>query len=306
MRLPLFWIILALTALYTWLSAHTRYKWAPLLCVTLLLIVPRFFPPSALGIYAIVITQLTDSYTLALSLRAKVKGTPFLTLAKGIPLLVLGSFLLLFFGCGIALLTYSLGALLTALFILGVLPPLRRMAVATRVGSIILLSISAFGLPALITHLKSEATGSTRVEPSASLSGYDTLSGHGCCDAPRDTNLSALGGVGLENAGSQASYRGGPRPDKPLRYGVEHGLLLGYALVGGLLNLSVAFLKFPPSSFPLSVLVAALAGASIGKAAATTLSLTRRHEPYTKVYGFVLIALALVSFHFYPAILRSI
>jgi len=85
--------------------------------------VPRFFPPSALGIYAIVITQLTASYTLTLSLRAKVKGTPFLTLAKGIPLLVLGSFLLLFFGCGIALLTYSLGALLTALFILGVLPP---------------------------------------------------------------------------------------------------------------------------------------------------------------------------------------
>ncbi|EQD62566.1 conserved hypothetical protein, membrane, partial [mine drainage metagenome] len=61
---PGLWYVAVITALFAYFGSQTRYRWAPLTCVTLLFLVPGLAPPSPRGIDAIAVTQGVDSLLL--------------------------------------------------------------------------------------------------------------------------------------------------------------------------------------------------------------------------------------------------
>ncbi len=159
-----FWYVAPVSASFTYFGARTEYKWSPLLCITLILIVPLFVPPSPLGLYAIVATQLVDTVTLSGYIR---RGTRSLLCPASNRLTVAtiflpvggGSLLLLSFGCKIGVLLYSPAALLFVfLFALrGRIKSSTQCVSLGRYASLVVLSATAFGLPYLFTTPQKEA-----------------------------------------------------------------------------------------------------------------------------------------------------
>lgn len=60
------WYIFAVTISLGYLAANTESKWASLLCAVLIFFVPPFAPPTIHSVYAITLTQLTDSVSLGI------------------------------------------------------------------------------------------------------------------------------------------------------------------------------------------------------------------------------------------------
>jgi len=64
-----YWYVALITASYAFFAPLTKYKWAPMTCITLLLAVPYLRPPSYHGIFAIVITLLVDVQLISVNMR---------------------------------------------------------------------------------------------------------------------------------------------------------------------------------------------------------------------------------------------
>jgi hypothetical protein len=159
-----FWYVAPVSAFFTYFGAHTEYKWSPLLCITLILVVPLFAPPSPLGLYAIVATQLVDTFTLSGYIQRGVRNllcpaSIHPTIATILLPVGGGSLLLLIFGCKIGFLLYPPAALLfVMLFALrGRLKYTKQCTLLGRYISLAVLSATAFGLPYLFTTPQKEA-----------------------------------------------------------------------------------------------------------------------------------------------------
>jgi hypothetical protein len=166
-----FWYVAPISASFTLFGRFTEYKWSPLLCITLILIVPLFIPPSPLGLYAIVATQLVDTATLSGYIRRGARNVfchtnTFSAVASIILPVSAGTFLLFLFGCKIGLLLYPPAALLfVLLFVLrGRIKSANHCAALSRCVSLVVLSVNAFGLPYFFTATQKKEAESTRFE----------------------------------------------------------------------------------------------------------------------------------------------
>lgn len=169
-----YWYISIITALFSIIAPRTKYRWAPLTCITLILLIPEFRPPSSLGIYAIAITTIVDVQLIYMTLRGLPKTSLNLMLIKDKQValsmifgLVLGGVILYHWGCRVGLIGFVAAAvtLSTALFILEKSSskkkanPVEKVTILEQISlfaTASVLIVSSFGLPLLIILRKIE------------------------------------------------------------------------------------------------------------------------------------------------------
>ncbi|WP_229572235.1 hypothetical protein [Saccharolobus caldissimus] len=156
-----YWYVFPISVLTSFFRNKTRYKYAPLLCILLILTVPPLFPPSPLGLLAITNVQINDSIALRKFIKQKINRLSSLNLTELVEILLLvsiGSLLLLFYGCKAGFVLYSFASTsFTLLYMLrlriknlGNIEPKEYNPLGIMIAkyfSLILLSTSSYGFP---------------------------------------------------------------------------------------------------------------------------------------------------------------
>ncbi|WP_218257916.1 hypothetical protein [Saccharolobus shibatae] len=155
----MYWYIILISMFTSFFSNKTKYKYAPLLCILLILTVPPLFPPSPLGLLAITDVQINDLIALRKFIIQGIKAVNnMMQLAEIFLPIGIGSLLLLLYGCKIGFIIYSLASTLFALIY--ILKPVRipygfeensnaTIIKVVKYLSLIILSVSANGFPYL-------------------------------------------------------------------------------------------------------------------------------------------------------------
>jgi hypothetical protein len=191
-----YWYVALITASYAFFAPLTKYKWAPMTCITLLLAVPYLRPPSHHGIFAIVITLLVDVQLISLNMRggggkgagrkpvpeghSRTEGRLIAIMATAI---AAGAGVLYAWGCVAGFLVFTVAALTFPVSVIasnllfsgrkGIMELGKKSMVRDifLAASAFLISATSFGLPSLmlfrsrenaVTQKASEITGSFR------------------------------------------------------------------------------------------------------------------------------------------------
>jgi hypothetical protein len=261
------WYVAVATALFAYFGSHTRYRWAPLTCVTLLFLVPGLAPPSPRGIDAIAVTQGVDSLLLILAAlpllrgRRVLRGHLFGPMAL-LPLIAAGALTLYLFGCRVGLAAFIPGSLILILWTWrrpgstpsGAAPDVNpQQHRLVEPASALLLAVSAFSLPSLLLLRRRFRASSEAI----------------------DSDMQAMLALSIPAT-------------------------LAFAL-----NMGGIYLRFGPGGMPWVLLGLALTGALVGKFLAVTLPLRANGEAMYRGYLVILLALAIIGVYYLLVILGA-
>ena len=259
-----YWYISPIAALSSFFGPRTKYRWAPLTCIALILLVPAFRPPSHLEIYAITITTvvdvqliyltLKDEQTTASGLSSRKPGPAALFMIAGT---ITGAAVLFFLGCRIGLIAFVLTAVILSVSLLVLENSVseeeeKHLKKAASLKSYLLfpavfvLTVSSFGLPALILFHR--------------------------------------------NAGTHTGHR------ESFEFAFRN--LFFVTLLAAVLDTLVAIQKFGYSSFPYPALIFASIGAFVGRRIFRFLAPAMRSNFVLRLYPFLLLFFSAVSLYY--------
>jgi hypothetical protein len=262
------WYVAVITALFAYFGSQTRYRWAPLTCVTLLLLVSTLVPPSPRGIEAIAVTQGVDSLLLILAALPLLERNRVVRIGNLIgqlallPVVGMGALALYLFGCGIGLAAFIPGSLVVILWTWsrrGSRPSgesprsIPRQFRLFEAGATLLLVFSAFSLPSLLL-LRRRFRGSS-----------DGV----------DSDMQAMLALSIPTS-------------------------LAFAL-----NMVGIYLRFGSGGLPWILLGLALGGALVGKALAMTFPLRANGEALYHGYLVVLLAFSIIGAYYLLIVLGA-
>ena len=258
-----YWYISPIAALSSFFGPRTKYRWAPLTCIALILLVPAFRPPSHLGIYAITITTVVDVQLIYLTLKDEQTAASGLwsgKLGPAAPFMVAGTItgaaVLYFLGCRIGLIAFVVTAVILSVSLLVLEDSgseeekhLRKAAGLKSYllfPAVFVLTVSSFGLPALILLHK--------------------------------------------NAGTHTRHR------ESFEFAFRN--LFFVTLLAAVLDTLVSVQKFGYSSFPYPALMFASVGAFVGRRIFSFLAPAMRSSFVLHLYLFLLLFFSAVSLYY--------